>query len=79
MLYALSACRRLKLPLDGEGDVVVQDLVPDHASFGDYAELPCISPLAERDPDYQFFYAGTVSRPSPCINEVRAAMAAHLM
>eukprot|EP00892_Ulva_mutabilis_P004226 jgi/Ulvmu1/2175/UM013_0020.1 len=61
--------KRLTLPLDAAGGVGVRDLVLDHASYGSYAELPCVSPTAERNPDYQYFYAGTVLRPSPCINE----------
>ena len=59
------------LPLEGDGDAVVRDLISDHASYGSYAELPCVSPAVERSADYQFFYAGIVERPSPCINSVR--------
>jgi hypothetical protein len=65
-------CRRILLPLEEGKQPVVEDLVGDHGSYGDYMELPCMNPAFKKDGSYQFAYAGTIVRPSPLINQVIA-------
>lgn len=52
-LICAMCCRRIWLPLEGEGAPLIEDLVGDHASYGFWGELPAVSPSARNNPDYR--------------------------